>query len=893
MNPLKRYTRWLHTQWPAGTVEKLPLVGEDGSTNVPGLYVVGDLTGIPLLKFSADTGAGAVQTIRDDPAFQRARGSKADDVLDLVIVGGGVSGMAAALEARKRELSFKLLEASEPFSTIVNFPKGKPIYTYPTEMTPRGEIQFEAQVKEPLLEELRQQTLEQGIEPVRARAERIERTGDHFTIHVPRGEDLKALRVIVGIGRSGNFRKLGVPGEERDKVSNRLHDPKDYTGQDVLVVGGGDSALETAIALAQCGAKVTLSYRKPEFSRPKPENVAMIEQLAQDPTADVAVEQPSSERVTTSTGRFMKGALDKLRAESPEPGALNLMLGSQIQEVGEAEVTIKDKDGEVKTLPNQAVFSMIGREPPLDFFRRSGVKIRGEWSSKAMVGFALFLLFCTWMYLWKGEVDGFKETTGPFPKQVNTWLATGPSGLTYVPESSGTYRVEVERKDSAEATLDLAVLSGGEAPALVPEEGTSEGVERWTVEFEEGERYRLRTETEGDTALRVYQGESQVAFNDEDRTTWFGTLRVSMKSPSFYYTFAYCALVGIFGALRVRRRKTPYVAVQTSSLFLIQLFPLFLLPELLFPYLGYNGFFHSSGALAGLGADLFPSYAADWSSPEWGHTRAYWKAYGLILAWPLNVWNVFEGAPNTAWLVISFLQTFVLIPLLVLRWGKGAYCGWICSCGALAETLGDTHRHKMPHGPFWNRLNMVGQVILGAAFVLLGWRILSWSMPDSVFASTFPIVFKGTDASGAFVNPIAYKWIVDTLLAGIVGIGFYFWYSGRVWCRFACPLAALMHIYARFSSFRILSDKKKCISCNVCTSVCHQGIDIMNFANKGLPMEDPECVRCSACVQSCPTGVLEFGRIDPKTGEVKGTDLLPASPVRMREARRLPVVSRP
>ena len=96
-------------------------------------------------------------------------------------------------------------------------------------------------------------------------------------------------------------------------------------------------------------------------------------------------------------------------------------------------------------------------------------------------------------------------------------------------------------------------------------------------------------------------------------------------------------------------------------------------------------------------------------------------------------------------------------------------------------------------------------------------------------------------------------------------------------------LAALMHLYARFSRFRIFADKKKCISCNVCTSVCHQGIDVMNFANKGLPMEDPQCVRCSACVQSCPTGVLTFGQIDPATGHIAREDGLPASRVHLAE----------
>ena len=92
-----------------------------------------------------------------------------------------------------------------------------------------------------------------------------------------------------------------------------------------------------------------------------------------------------------------------------------------------------------------------------------------------------------------------------------------------------------------------------------------------------------------------------------------------------------------------------------------------------------------------------------------------------------------------------------------------------------------------------------------------------------------------------------------------------------------------MHIYARFSRFRIIADKKKCISCNICTSVCHQGIDIMNFANKGLPMADPECVRCSACVESCPTGVHEFGQVDRDTGAVLRPDRQSASAVRQRE----------
>jgi NosR/NirI family nitrous oxide reductase transcriptional regulator len=91
-----------------------------------------------------------------------------------------------------------------------------------------------------------------------------------------------------------------------------------------------------------------------------------------------------------------------------------------------------------------------------------------------------------------------------------------------------------------------------------------------------------------------------------------------------------------------------------------------------------------------------------------------------------------------------------------------------------------------------------------------------------------------------------------------------------------------MHVYARFSRFAIVADKKKCISCNVCTTSCHQGIDVMSFANKGVPMRDPQCVRCSACVQSCPTGVLTFGQVR-RDGSLISVDGLMASPVQMRE----------
>ena len=136
--------------------------------------------------------------------------------------------MAAALEARNLNLEYRIFEATEPFFTIVNFPRRKPIYTYPTDMKPDGDLQFKTDIKEDLIEELNAQTIGKGISPIITRVEKIEKRPEYFEVFVSGSDNIKALRVVVGIGRSGNFRKLGIPGEELDKVYNRLHDSYNF-----------------------------------------------------------------------------------------------------------------------------------------------------------------------------------------------------------------------------------------------------------------------------------------------------------------------------------------------------------------------------------------------------------------------------------------------------------------------------------------------------------------------------------------------------------------------------------------------------------------------------------------------------------------------------------------
>ena len=727
-----KYENWIHGQWPAGNVEQGPIILENGRTHLSGVYVVGDLTGVPLLKFALDGGTKVVQSIVQEKSFSKQR-QGVQGVYDLAIIGAGVSGSAAALEAKRQGLNYIILEANEPLSTIQNFPIGKPIFTYPTELTPAGTIQLKGESREALLAELEQIWKKEELVSTPFLATHVKSSKDGIRVYGQTKENepeeyVEALRVVVAIGRSGKFRRLGVPGEELDHVSNRLHDPGEWKDQHVIVIGGGDSAVESAIALTKAGAKVVLSYRAEQLTRPKPENLKELKASLE--TQDASIET------------------------LPE---------TSVAQISTEEITFENARGERLTRRCDAVFTMIGRESPLAFFRRSKIPIEGEFTASRYVGLAALLALCMLVYHWKSY----------------SWF----------PFSSLN-------------------------PSL------------WIDSF------------------LAWQGAQSV-----NKTSVLYTLLQSARGPSFYFTLVYSLAIAGFGWARIRRRRTPYVTRQTICLILFQWIPLFLLPELLLPWMGRNGFFHDGATLRPF-ADLFFESV----DGGLGEERAYWRAYGFILAWPLMVYNWFTSEPIVGWLVLGFLQTFVIIPLLVYKYGKGAYCSWICSCGGLAETMGDTLRRRMPHGPQVNRLNMLGQLILCVAVVLMVVRVSGWIWPGSWVDTNFNRFLDQPSV-------LSYKWIVDVSLAGFLGLGLYFHFSGRTWCRFACPLAALMNIYGRFSRFRIFSEKEKCISCNQCTSVCHQGIDVMSFANQGKPMEDPQCVRCSACVQECPTGVLKFGSL--------------------------------
>lgn len=734
---IPKYIDWLNNNAPTGDAEKYPETNSEFESSIPGIYISGDLTGIPLLKYSVQSGVSAIRNILQKPR------KKIKGHLDVLIVGAGPSGIAAGIEAKKNGLDFLILEANQPFHTITSYPKGKPIFAEPFELEVESPIQIKNTTKEGLLKDL-ESVLKKHKLPILngEKVDAIRPTKDSgFTILTESGKKFHTSYVLLAIGKSGDSRRLGIPGEEQENVFHRLIDPQDFQGENVLVVGGGDSAIEAALSLVDVSSSVTLSYRESEISRPKEENKLKFKKAVQE-------------------------------------NQIRFLPNSVLEKFGSKQVRLK-QGSKTRTEKIDSSLVLIGSEPPIPFLKKIGIKIRNSFNSKEILGFVSLFSFALFLYFGKASF---------YASYWYSWVALG----------SGT----VFAVSSVRFLFSKDVFFGW----------------KWR------------------TFKNLYLLSAALYFSFVYLSAKYIGLYLFGKYPSFHYTVLYSATILFFGIRRIWVRPTQYIKLQTITLILIQVFPLFLLPEIILPFLGEKSLLGPSNGF--LLTQVFPD-------------GAYWKAYGFILAWPLNMGVLYDGGITTFWLVYGFLMSFGLIPYLVYKFGKGAYCGWICSCGGLAETLADEYRNKMPHGKLAYKLEHSGQWILFIAAILTVAKLIGSS--GQFFR---PLEF------GADSVKVYYDLIVDLGLGGVVGVGAYFMFSGRIWCRMFCPLSALMHIYARFSKFRIFSEKKRCISCNICTSVCHQGIDVMNYANKGRPMDSVQCVRCSACVVNCPTQVLSFGKLE-------------------------------
>jgi thioredoxin reductase/NAD-dependent dihydropyrimidine dehydrogenase PreA subunit len=312
----------------------IPLLGGDFQTNVPGVFVAGELGGMGLIRNAIEQGRQAIDAI----ARREGAGGGAAVELDVVIVGAGPAGFSASLAAMQKRLRYVTVEQETLGGTVAHYPRGKIVMTAPVELPLYGRVSFRETTKEALLALWTRVARSTGVEiryqePVVS----VTPTGAGFEVKTPQNRYL-ARNVLLAIGRRGTPRKLGVPGEESPKVVYRLVDPEQYRGQHVLVVGGGDSALEAALGLADVrGTFVSISYRQGAFSRAKARNRS-------------EVERARSER------------------------RLSVFLGSEVERIDEKTATLRIGD-EATDLRNDAVIVCAGGVLPTPFLRSIGIQI--------------------------------------------------------------------------------------------------------------------------------------------------------------------------------------------------------------------------------------------------------------------------------------------------------------------------------------------------------------------------------------------------------------------------------------------------------------------------------------------------------------------------------------
>ena len=312
----------------------IPVVSGDFESDVPGLFLSGEIGGMGLIRNAVTQSIQAIGAIAKRP---RGRGEE----LDLVIVGGGPAGMTAALAAKRAGLRFELLEQEQRGGAILHYPRRKVVTTHPFTL-PGCKTCYQRTIpKEDLLELFEIALGDAGIrvhegEHVQAVRSAGEGEAQGFVIETAR-RSLRARTVLLSIGRRGTPRHLDVPGEDLPKVIYALIDPEQHRARHALVVGGGDSAVEAALALADAGAaSVTLSYRQATLSRPK----------------------------TVNRERF---------AEAVAAGRVTFAAETQVTRIEQEFIWLKGTGGEEKSLPNDVLVVLAGGVLPTAFLKAAGV----------------------------------------------------------------------------------------------------------------------------------------------------------------------------------------------------------------------------------------------------------------------------------------------------------------------------------------------------------------------------------------------------------------------------------------------------------------------------------------------------------------------------------------
>ena len=258
-------------------------------------------------------------------------------------------------------------------------------------------------------------------------------------------------------------------------------------------------------------------------------------------------------------------------------------------------------------------------------------------------------------------------------------------------------------------------------------------------------------------------------------------------------------------------------------------------------------------------AFLIPMFLKKLNQPEFYFSYFWPLKYNYLF--PSDVSSLTSNGNIGVFMVFwGAMLTFIATPVLSYKYGKRWYCSWVCGCGGLAETAGDPYRHLSDKS-------------------LKAWKIERWMVHSVLVLVTITTAllwlnshYKG-DVLGTLSGGFAkwYGFAIGAVFSGVIGVGFYSLMGPRVWCRFGCPLAAILGIFQRFKSrFRITTNGGQCISCGNCSTYCHMGIDVRWYAQRGQNIVRASCVGCGICSSVCPRGVLklengkEEGRINDK-----------------------------
>lgn len=324
-----------------GTSERgvdIPLVTPDFETNLQGIFIAGELGGMGLIRNAVEQGRQAMENII------RSCRNPGSQQLDAIIVGAGPAGLSATLAAKANNLRTITVEQDSLGGTVAHFPRGKIVMTAPVKLPIVGMVRFREISKEALLGFWSEVIHKTGVQiNFSERVEKITPAESGFEVTTSRG-NYRTNSVLLAIGRRGTPRKLGVPGENSAKVVYRLIDPEQYRSQKVLVVGGGDSALEAATSIAELpDTEVSISYRGAAFSRAKEKNRQKVTRLQ-------------------------------------ESGRLNVLLGSTVKEIHGSKVEI-NRQGSVIELPNDAVIVCAGGILPTPFLKEIGIQVETKYGT--------------------------------------------------------------------------------------------------------------------------------------------------------------------------------------------------------------------------------------------------------------------------------------------------------------------------------------------------------------------------------------------------------------------------------------------------------------------------------------------------------------------------------